>query len=57
MEQWHGYDATHSDEALKGFNYLGEFADLATAKLAVELAVRGVSTGQRQLGAGPGFIN
>jgi hypothetical protein len=56
-EQWHGYDATHSDEALKGFNYLGAFVDLAAAKLAVELAVWGVPTDQEQLGAELGFIN
>jgi hypothetical protein len=56
-ERWHGYDATHSDEALKGFNYLGAFVDLAAAKLAVELAVWGMPTDQEPLGAEPGFIN
>ena len=56
-EQWHGYDATHSDQALKGFNYLGAFVDLAAAKLAVEIAVWGPPTDQEQLGAESGFIN
>jgi hypothetical protein len=56
-EQWHGYDATHTDEALKVFNYLGAFVDLAAAKLAVELAVWGVPMNEKLLGAEPGYIN
>jgi hypothetical protein len=40
-EEWHAYDATHSNEASKGFEYLGAFADVAAAKQAVESAVAG----------------
>jgi hypothetical protein len=46
-DKWHAYDATHSDEAVKGFKYLGRFVDLAAAKQAVESAVvvvRGTGT-------------
>lgn len=38
-DNWHAYDATHSDDAAKGFKYLGRFVDLAAAKQAVESAV------------------
>ena len=38
-EQWHAYDAIHSNESSKGFKYLGPFVDLAAAKQAVESAV------------------
>ena len=38
-EQWHAYDATHSNGPSGGFKYLGPFTDLAVAKQAVESAV------------------
>lgn len=56
-KRWHAYDATHSDEASKGFKYLGVFVDLAAAKQAVELAVLGEPTGQKRLGPASAFIN
>lgn len=38
-DYWYAYDATQSDDNSKGFKCLGAFADLATAKQVVELAV------------------
>jgi hypothetical protein len=38
-EEWHAYDATHSNEASTGFKYLGVFVNIAAAKQAVESAV------------------
>jgi hypothetical protein len=39
MNQWHAYDATHSDETATSFKYLGSFAELEAAMDAVESAV------------------
>jgi len=36
---WYAYDATQSDDTSNSFRCLGAFADLATAKQVVELAV------------------
>jgi hypothetical protein len=38
-EKWHAYDAIHSNPAATGFRELGRFADLETAKQAVQSAV------------------
>jgi hypothetical protein len=51
MEQWHAYDATHSDDPSGGIHYLGEFADVAAAKQVVELAVAGAGR-PKTMGAG-----
>jgi hypothetical protein len=37
--QWHAWDATHSDETSTSFKYLGSFAGLEAAMEAVESAV------------------
>jgi hypothetical protein len=36
---WDAYDATHPNEASRGFKYLGAFDDLAAAMQAVESSV------------------
>ena len=38
-KEWHAYDATQAGEKPEDFRFLGAFADLASAKQAVELAV------------------
>jgi hypothetical protein len=38
-ELWNAYDATHLNEASRGFKYLGAFEDVAAAMHAVELSV------------------
>jgi hypothetical protein len=53
-ERWHAYDATHSEMPSHGFKYLGAFAELSSAKLAVEFAVWRMPA---RLGAKPGFVN
>jgi hypothetical protein len=53
--KWHAYDATHSDEAAKGYKFLGAFVDLASAKQTVELAVA-VARLPRAMEAGGSFI-
>lgn len=38
-ERWYAYDATRADETAHNFKCLGAFADLASAKQMLELAV------------------
>ena len=37
-ENWHAYDATHSNPSSNDFKYLGEFTELEVAKSMVESA-------------------
>lgn len=39
LEHWYAYDATRADEHSRNFRCLGAFADLASAKQILELAV------------------
>jgi hypothetical protein len=47
-DHWYAYDATQLDGASQGFKCLGTFADLATAKQVVELAVWRGPAGQNR---------
>lgn len=38
-ERWYAYDGTRADETSQNFKCLGAFADLASAKQMLELAV------------------
>jgi hypothetical protein len=55
MEAWHAYDATRPDGTSGGFNYLGEFGDVATAMLAVEAAVARVHNSRTMQAGSAGY--
>jgi hypothetical protein len=38
-DNWHAYDATHTNPQQDGIRYLGDFTDLAAAMAAVEASV------------------